>query len=72
MDRPVPLAEQLRPTRLDEVIGQNDTVDLLRAFVDRGELPSLIFWGPPGTGKTTMCRLLAKELMWDSAHLNAT
>jgi putative ATPase len=72
VDRPVPLAEQLRPTCLDEVIGQEDAVALLRAFVDRGELPSLIFWGPPGTGKTTMCRLLAVELMWDSAHLNAT
>jgi putative ATPase len=58
-----PLAERMRPASLEEVAGQPALVGengALRAFVAKGELPSLVFWGPPGCGKTTLARLLAR------------
>lgn len=57
-----PLAERMRPQSLDEVLGHEDLTGpkgLLRAALSRGELPSMILWGPPGSGKTTLARLLA-------------
>lgn len=61
-DAPRPLADRLRPTSLDEVIGQEHLLGpdgALGRLVEAGSLGSLIFWGPPGTGKTTVGRLLA-------------
>ncbi len=60
-----PLAERMRPRGLAEVVGQDALVGpqgVLRVLLERGELPSLIFWGPPGCGKTTLARLLATAL----------
>ncbi len=57
-----PLAERMRPRTFDEFVGQEELLkpgSLLRSAVERGELPSLIFWGPPGSGKTTLARLIA-------------
>ena len=59
---PVPLATRLRPQRLSDVLGQSHLIGprgALTLMVDHGHLPSLIFWGPPGIGKTTISRLLA-------------
>lgn len=59
-----PLADRMRPQSLEEVIGQDHLVGeggTLRRMVESGTLPSLIFWGPPGCGKTTLARILASH-----------
>jgi putative ATPase len=58
-----PLADRMRPRSLDEVVGQEHLLGprrVLRAAIERGELHSMILWGPPGTGKTTLASLMAR------------
>jgi len=57
-----PLAERLRPTDLTEIVGQEHLLGKdkpLRKMIEKGELHSMIFWGPPGSGKTTLARIIA-------------
>jgi len=61
---PVPLAERMRPRSLEEFLGQEKIIGagtLLRKAVEKGALPSLIFWGPPASGKTSLALLLSKQ-----------
>ena len=70
----IPLAERMRPKSLGEVIGQGQLLgdgELLRRIVAQGEPVSLIFWGPPGTGKTTLARIIAREVNAEFIELSA-
>lgn len=60
-----PLAERIRPKHLDEYIGQEHIVGpdaVLRKSIESGKIPSMIFWGPPGVGKTTLANIIANSL----------
>ena len=70
----VPLAERMRPTKLSEVLGQDNIIGegkILTEIVKKGEPVNLIFWGPPGTGKTTLARIMAKEFKADFVEISA-
>lgn len=70
----VPLAERMRPQTLDEVIGQTHLLgsgEILRQIVKSKEPVSLILWGPPGSGKTTLARIIAREVEADFIELSA-
>ena len=69
-----PLADRMRPRTLDEIAGQSHLVGLgapLRQLLDRGTVPSMVLWGPPGTGKTTLARLVAKASDCEFATMSA-
>ena len=74
MDNRVPLAERMRPKSLDEVVGQDEIIGdgkILTEIVRKQEPVNIIFWGPPGTGKTTLARIIAKEFKADFVEISA-
>jgi putative ATPase len=74
MKNNVPLAERIRPNTLDELAGQEHLVgqgSILRKAISNGKIPSLIFWGPPGTGKTTLANIIAHSLQVPFFQLSA-
>jgi putative ATPase len=69
-----PLAERVRPKTLNEFVGQDHLIQQgkpLRLMLEKGELSSMIFWGPPGVGKTTLARLAANHIKADFYQLSA-
>lgn len=74
MNSNVPLAERIRPKTLDELLGQQHLVgkgSILRTAIGHGKIPSMIFWGPPGTGKTTIANIIAHTLKAPFFQLSA-
>ena len=70
----IPLAERMRPQTLDEVVGQDGVIGdgkILTEIVRRKEPVNTIFWGPPGTGKTTLARIIAREFEADFIEISA-
>ena len=69
-----PLAERMRPASIDEIVGQQHLLGAgkpLRVLIEHDSLPSIIFWGPPGCGKTTLARILALHTHAEFFQLNA-
>ncbi|HNR18229.1 MAG TPA: replication-associated recombination protein A [Chitinophagaceae bacterium] len=74
MNPQVPLAERIRPRSLDELMGQEHLVgkgSILRTSIDNNKVHSMIFWGPPGTGKTTIANIIAHTLKAPFFQLSA-
>ncbi len=74
MNTNTPLAERLRPNTLDELVGQQHltgTGSILRTAIESGRIPSLILWGPPGVGKTTIANIIAHALQVPFYQLSA-
>src|SRR5262245_26576157 len=70
----IPLAERIRPTMLDELVGQEHLVgkgSILRTAIENGKIPSMILWGPPGTGKTSIANIIAHTLNQSFITLSA-
>ena len=70
-----PLADEIRPSSLDDVVGQRHILGrdgMLRRIVESGQIPNMIFYGPSGTGKTTVARIIAERTNRTLRKLNAT
>jgi putative ATPase len=70
----IPLAERMRPKTLDDLVGQQHLTgkgSILRTAIENGKIPSMILWGPPGTGKTTIANIIAHALQVPFTQLSA-
>ena len=70
-----PLADEIRPADLDEVVGQKHILGengLLRRIIESGNIPNMVFYGPSGTGKTTVANIIARRTDRTLRRLNAT
>ena len=74
MNSTAPLAERMRPITLDELVGQEHLIgkgSILRTAIEQGNIPSMILWGPPGVGKTTIANIIANTLSVPYFQLSA-
>jgi putative ATPase len=70
----IPLAERMRPIRIEDFIGQEDLLGegrILNKLIRQNKIPSLLLWGPPGSGKTTLARILAQNMAADFVFFSA-
>ena len=73
-EKTAPLASRLRPETLDEYVGQKHLIGegkILRQLIEKDQISSMIFWGPPGVGKTTLARIIAKKTKADFIEFSA-
>lgn len=73
-EKTAPLASRLRPANLDEYVGQKHLIGegkILRQLIEKDQISSMIFWGPPGVGKTTLARIIAKRTKADFIEFSA-
>jgi len=69
-----PLANKMRPKKLEDFFGQEEIINkdsFLKKVIEKGEVPSIIFWGPPGSGKTTLAHIIAEKTQADFIQLSA-
>ena len=74
MNTSIPLAERLRPSSLNDLAGQQHLTgkgSILRTAIEHGKIPSMILWGPPGVGKTTIANIIAQTLKVTFYQLSA-
>lgn len=70
----IPLANRVRPRNLDEFVGQEHLLDegkLLKNLIIQDQIPSMIFWGPPGVGKTTLAQIIAIQTKAEFINFSA-
>ena len=70
----IPLASRLRPDSLSQFVGQEHLIGegrILRKMIEEDQVPSMIFWGPPGVGKTTLAGIIAKKTRADFINFSA-
>ena len=70
----VPLADRMRPETLDNFVGQENIIGqgkILRQAIEGDNIPSIIFWGPPGCGKTTLARIIARKTKAEFSQISA-
>ena len=73
-ERNVPLASRLRPDRLEDFVGQEHLLGkgkMLRSLIEKDQISSMIFWGPPGVGKTTLASIIAGKTRADFINFSA-
>ena len=73
-EQPAPLASRLRPETLEDYIGQQHLIGkgkILRQLIEKDQISSMIFWGPPGVGKTTLARIIAKQTKAEFVEFSA-
>ena len=72
---PSPLADRIRPQSLDDIVGQRHILGkgmYLRRIIEGGKIPNMVFYGPPGVGKTTVARIIAQNTSMKLHKLNGT